>query len=508
MSEGLGAADAKDTAEVLRSTFAVLPPEDAEQATAEILAARQAPAAEPAKSHWIRLSSDGRTSGMSVGCPPVVAAELARHVQSGDGGVELSEDGAALIWTLPPADGRHARAHYLPRAAVFAMLAAANPKAALSHAEKLVVFRLVGGLSLKESAALDQLSFETKRTQLKSVLGKLDCAGQVELVRRVMTQLIAYLPSTDAASPDDAVARFVVAHLPEGCRYYRAPLPSGRTARVIEAGPLSGRPVLLLHGMLFPVVLHGALDALAETGLRVIVPIRAGYFETDRQGFDDSDAHIESALEDYLAFIEHVVATPVVLVGSSLGISYAAHLAHRRPDLAAGLVLLGGNALQQGGRRGVYVEGFFQGLRDLVIRPGLARRLTWQFTRMCANPRIARRVLNRVFQGWAADQAALALPTGDIGFEWFCEMFAASAPGVAEDYRSGLSSWKDVLGALTTPLTVVHGGRDPVTGLEAMRGLLAAVEAYDVALVPDGGHLIAATHPLECWRAVAAAAAR
>ena len=56
--------------------------------------------------------------------------------------------------------------------------------------------------------------------------------------------------------------------------------------------------------------------------------------------------------------------------------------------------------------------------------------------------------------------------------------------------------------------TYIGDSVDPVTGLEAMRGLLAAVEAYDVALVPDGGHLIAATHPLECWRAVAAAAAR
>ena len=510
MREGGERTDPAGTAGALRSAFAALHAEETELAAEQTPSTASAPAG-AARLAWAAFSPRGQLIELSEGCPTAVQVELVQRVQSGAAaGVTLSDDRGALIWIIPIAHGLGFRAHYLTRAEIFDLLNQANPGAALSHAEKLVVFRLVGGLSLRESAAADGLSFETKRAQLKSVLAKLGCAGQVDLVRLVMSQMIGRLPADKTLSPqgqDDAIARFAATHLP-ACRYYRAPLATGRTARVLEIGPQNGRPVVLALGMLFPTMLHAGAEALEQQGLRLITPVRAGYLETGPAGFDDADSHIDEVLADYAAFIERFLAEPVILVGSSLGISYGARLARRRPDLVAGLVMAGGNAFQQGGRKSAYMDAFFTGLRDLVIRPGWARRLAWQFARNCANARIAHRIMSRVFHAWEPDQAALSIPSGETGFEWFRDIFVASTPGLAEDYREGFSTWRHVLADVKAPAAIIHGANDPLTDLETMRDLGRALDLRMTHVVEDGGHLIVATHPHEVWRAVSAAAAR
>lgn len=506
--------NAHDDHRAVGSVFSVLTADEAGDSVARVLDGR-APTDQPGGPGvaWVALASDGRVVDVSPACPAAVQDLLVRTAaQAARPGVVLSPPPhLGLVWTLvpPPAPGHPSRRIYhLPRDLVFDLLEKANPQATLTPAEKMVVFRLLGGLSLRESAEADGLSLETKRNQLKSVLAKLECAGQVDLVRHAMTQLAAHLPTPlPTGEAEDLAEAYVARHLPPGCRYYRAPLGTGRMARVIEAGPPGGLPVVLVHGMLFPPLLAAGVEALHAARVRLIVPVRSGYFEIGpTRQLADAEGHAEAVVADLADFVERFVGAPAVVAGTSLGSSYAVELAARRPELLRRLVLLAADSLARDGRKAAHVNAFYSGLRNLVTRPGVLRRLAWQFTRTYANARVGRRVLMRMFRGCPVDAASLAIPSGETGFEWFRDAYATSFPGVAEDYRAGFGDWRERLGGVSTPIQVIHGEDDTLSALDTVLALVApATPPPRIDVIPGAGHLVGVSHAARVWRLVAEA---
>ena len=78
--------------------------------------------------------------------------------------------------------------------------------AGLTKAERRATFYLVGGLTLAESAARDNVAIETKRTQIKQSCTKLNCRGQTQLVKLVMGQLAYLISITSAETSSVSVA--------------------------------------------------------------------------------------------------------------------------------------------------------------------------------------------------------------------------------------------------------------------------------------------------------------
>lgn len=111
--------------------------------------------------------------------------------------------------------------------------------------------------------------------------------------------------------------------------------PDGRIAfDVAGAGPL----VILIPGMgdLRSTYRHVA-DELRRSGFRVAT--------TDLRGHGDSDATFAAygdvvTAGDVVALVEHL-GRPAILVGNSMGAAAAVYAAAERPDLVAGLVLIG-----------------------------------------------------------------------------------------------------------------------------------------------------------------------
>ena len=97
-----------------------------------------------------------------------------------------------------------------------------------------------------------------------------------------------------------------------------------------------GRPFLILHGGAGAGSMSGLAQALSKNG-RAIVPTHPGFDGEPRpQGF----ASINDLALAYLALIERLDLTDVVLVGNSAGGWIAAEMALRHPPRIAGLVLL------------------------------------------------------------------------------------------------------------------------------------------------------------------------
>jgi pimeloyl-ACP methyl ester carboxylesterase len=107
---------------------------------------------------------------------------------------------------------------------------------------------------------------------------------------------------------------------------------NGVKLHVVQAGPKSGIPVVLLHG--FPEFWYGwrkQIPALAETGCRVIVPDQRGYNLSDKpKGVKNYD--VFTLVEDIIGLIDALGYEKVNLVGHDWGAVVAWTLAIKHPE--------------------------------------------------------------------------------------------------------------------------------------------------------------------------------
>jgi pimeloyl-ACP methyl ester carboxylesterase len=106
---------------------------------------------------------------------------------------------------------------------------------------------------------------------------------------------------------------------------------NGIRLHVVQAGPRSGIPVILLHG--FPEHLRcwiHQIPALAAAGFRVIVPDQRGYNLSDKpQGI--KSYRVNELVKDILGLIDSLEYQKVNLVGHDWGAGVAWMLAYQHP---------------------------------------------------------------------------------------------------------------------------------------------------------------------------------
>jgi len=106
---------------------------------------------------------------------------------------------------------------------------------------------------------------------------------------------------------------------------------NGIQLHVVQAGPKSGTPVLLLHG--FPEFWYGwrkQIPALAAAGCRVIVPDQRGYNTSDRPGGVRAYC-VDTLIEDITGLVNALDYEKVNLVGHDWGALIAWMLAIKSP---------------------------------------------------------------------------------------------------------------------------------------------------------------------------------
>jgi pimeloyl-ACP methyl ester carboxylesterase len=107
---------------------------------------------------------------------------------------------------------------------------------------------------------------------------------------------------------------------------------NGIRLHVVQAGPKSGIPVVLLHG--FPEFYYGwskQIPALVEAGCRVIVPDQRGYNLSEKpKGI--KNYRVDELVKDIIGLIDALDYEKVNLVGHDWGAVIAWTLANQHPD--------------------------------------------------------------------------------------------------------------------------------------------------------------------------------
>ena len=196
--------------------------------------------------------------------------------------------------------------------------------------------RLANGQTPKEISSNRDVSIHTVRNQIQTVLTKTDCKTAPEMVKTI----------TGMSSKFQTVQFETQALRKEEIGNQNTLRPAGFTSgggryfRYFEQGHPNGKPVIFIPSLMYDVGLSSSAAKRAVLfGLRFIIPMRAGYSDSDPNPQSDPESLVEATIEDLTRLIKYLGLDSVVLMSGWAG-CYAQRLAIERPDLVSGLLQL------------------------------------------------------------------------------------------------------------------------------------------------------------------------
>jgi pimeloyl-ACP methyl ester carboxylesterase/DNA-binding CsgD family transcriptional regulator/PAS domain-containing protein len=356
----------------------------------------------------------------------------------------------------------------------------------LTAAEIGILRQLFDGETVSGIATATRRKESTVRSQVHSLMSKTRTRSQAELLRLVHV-LLAALPSAEVRS-DPERAFESAAERKSAIR-----LPDGRRMDVFAYGRPKGTPVIWLQstlGLFRPT--REQEDRMRALGLRVLVPIRAGFGGSDP--LPVGAEALDLAVDDTLSLMDFSSIGRASVVAPSDDIRLALMLAHKVPDRVAQIVALGPcfpifNDIQY--RRMHRTGRFFRSCARNA--PAVLPFLAGAFRAMVMRSGIEA-FAQRAFAGSAGDSRLLAdREVAEAFIGGFTYLFGAGTrPETAfcAELEALHSDWPPGLGNVACPVTVFHGGEDGNAPLETLRDYAALYPAWQIHVIPDVGQLV------------------
>ena len=515
----------------MEDIFSVVPEEDTIRASREV-ALKYFGGTNAARSsvHWAEFELSGSfiRGGISdlaimstrlISDPnedPVVSemVDHARDVGLKAGDFISAEARSGHYWCVPympreimSAPSRKIRVLLITEHLFYDVLSLFNSEINLTPAERRVAYQTVIGLNPSRAAEVDCVSVETKRSQFKSAASKLECHSQSEVVRLLASQLIHLLYVCEAeTSHIQLVEQFGAQVFKDLGRLSVQRLPSGRVSRVWEFGPRNGRPLVLMHGYVFPILALYAIQQLHEHGLRLVLPLRAGFLD-DNAELDayESGRLTQTHLNDIVELVQSLFTEPVPIMGHNIGGVYAILLAKEYPKIfqkfiACNVMLMKSDSSTVESFSKKFLKGFQSAARDSALYKIITVQLQKTVYR---SKKLTRHFYRSLFEPCDGDIRVLDGSHGiEPAYEWFRQIALHSTCGVPSDLFVTSQRAAEILSEVQTPIVFIHGPDDPMTSVEDIRKVVASNSLSKCTVLESGGHYACASHPRAFWGAV------
>ncbi len=357
----------------------------------------------------------------------------------------------------------------------------------LTAAEVEVVRGITLGLPLRDIADARGRSVETVRTQVRSILSKTETHSQSELVRVVLGLMdVALIPTVVNAPTARATGL-------EDRPFRELRTPDGRRLEWIEFGDPAGAPVVYMHldfGLIrWPA---GAERAAKKRGLRVVVPVRAGYGRSDLH--DKGADHLAGVTADYAAVLDHLGIRRAAIICMGSDLRFAMNLSTLRPALVSGII---GCAAQLPLRTAVQYERMDKWQRFILANARYAPRVLPFLVQ--AGFSLARRLgkekfFSQVNGGSPADMDAFARADVReavlVGSEICLGAKKSAHEAFTRECVGSEKDWSAVARACTVPVVLLQGDQDPQTPVLTMRELMVDYPQLTVEFLPHTGQLL------------------
>ncbi|GHC09626.1 helix-turn-helix transcriptional regulator [Gemmobacter nanjingensis] len=357
----------------------------------------------------------------------------------------------------------------------------------LTLAEVEIVRGITLGLPLKDIAEQRGRSIETVRTQARSILAKTETHSQSELVRVVLGLMdVSFIPTSgvrEVAGPG----------LLRDVEFQHLRGPAGRRLEFIEFGAPGGVPVLFMHLDYGLIRWPAEAERQAERrGLRIIVPVRAGYGESDLHGRGTD--HVQGVAEDYAAVLDHLGIAQVAVIALGADLRFALALADLRPGMVSGVI---GCAAQLPLRTAAQYERMDKWQRFILANARYAPKVLPFLVQ--AGFSLARKLGKEKFfaqvnGGSPADMETFADPQVREAMLAGSEVCLAARFSAHEAFtRECISSerdWSALIRRCKVPVLLLQGDQDPQTPVQTIRELMDDYPRLRVEFLPATGQLL------------------
>lgn len=380
----------------------------------------------------------------------------------------------------------------------------------LTKAEQSLLVDLAMGLNLHQSANETGVAVSTRRKQLQGLFKKYGVKNQVELVAKAADQIqqlsslvaTSFLPLSSDAATNQLVVQGYRKHLPNGARIGVIAGPDGDPVRYFEFGPVHGRPVMILHSMVFPNIEDVDVQLFNKLGWRTIWPIRPGCLESTTNRNQKWQSHCDKVVEDMNVLLNAVTDRPVPVVSLVSSAAYAVSLAERHPDLVHSIEFVA--TCFSSGKDGPQDYFFDRMVHKLVNNGRLAGIALAHLAHGLSNRAQLEITTRRIFRESKVDQAQL---DGEFGSPERSERFYMaslnSLDSMRQDYFSQLNfSWLR-LRHMPQTTRFWHGTDDCVNNLDQVTKLAMNVTGERPEVLSGLGHLTQGAPMRAAYQAIA-----
>ncbi len=362
----------------------------------------------------------------------------------------------------------------------------------LTPAEVRVAQNLVSGSALTDIADTLGVTHNTVRNQLKSIFSKTDTKRQTELVGLILsTPTNVIKDSLKTISP--AKNNGSEENTPQ---LQSLELANGYRMAFYEVGDSQGTPIVYMHEFVawdWWNLVGGAV--LKENNIRLIVPLRPGYFGSENMKSDSLELWCNH-LREFLVSRE---VEKFYILGFSTGSPFAVSAAHYLSAMCLGLTLVNGSAPLHSISE---METAKPSMSRLVL--GFAKYMPKIYQKFFqalvktikANPES---YIRNYMKHWSEFDSRLVADSAvlDSLIARFDECISTGAKGLILEPVIFTQDWGFSLEDISVP-TKLWQGKDDCAFPQSMRGRLQSIPESETVVLPGVGHMMMSTY----WREI------
>lgn len=354
----------------------------------------------------------------------------------------------------------------------------------------------LGGLSLTGGAKLDGKSVETRKSQARELRRRLGLERAEDVSRTVGARLVSEVSKVLSGGGwhnSESFVQYTSTYLPDGVRPLVLLDGGQQPFRILDMGPKTGRPVIVLHAMILPDIRKQDIALLHELDLRLLWPLRNGLCAPE-----DPTFHEEEQIRHACQGID--IARRVFCEGKIDILSFAASskiaLAYARENRAGINALYFAASCVLEGRPESGVRRLAKGMLTLAGRNETLMSATMDyFRRSILTPERFPRFIRNQFRVSQADSRIVeAELTGPFAGERFRTALVGSIPSARHDFGFQRALDWEIASTLGLEMHFLHGDDDPIHPLPLIERLAGSLSNAQLHVIEKAGQLLYHEH--------------